>query len=89
MTTHVGRLRQDAAKILSKHGLQLNASDIFVAQGAWRTNKRLDVCCWQVFANGNQYICWQTLTQFVANAQKGGKVTLDNYEIFCSIKDCK
>jgi hypothetical protein len=60
--------------------------DISPATGAWRTNWRLDVYRWELYASNGKFPvvlgCWQRLTDFVRFGKKYGiKVDMQNLEI--------
>jgi len=75
---HVGRVRIAAAKVLTKClGFEVRPEDVHPAQGAWRTDRRLDVYCWELFTKnkqGHSVIagCWERMTEFVRDAKKNG-----------------
>jgi hypothetical protein len=75
---HVGRLRIEAAKILSKSlGFTVDPSNIVPVTGAWRTNAKLDVYRWELFTRDSEGLalvagCWDSLTDFVKHAKKHG-----------------
>lgn len=75
---HVGRLRIAAAQILTRSlGFPVAPADIHPATGAYRTNWRLDVYCWELFTQNARGLpvvagCWDTLTDFVRAARHTG-----------------
>lgn len=82
---HIGRVRIQAAKILSDNfpDWDVRPEDISPATGSWRTDWRNDVYRWELFtrlkkrANSGDYMpvacgCWDTLTRFVKLASKNG-----------------
>ena len=87
---HVGRIRIAAAKILNKAipDIQVDPEDIFPATGRHRTDWRQDVYRREVFARRGRMPwvaqSWQRLTEFVSNANAGGKVIVDkDGDIWC------
>lgn len=80
----IGRIRVRLAKIVSDSlGIDCQPEDLQPATGANRTNKRLDVYAWEVFArhhNGVPFVagCFETMTECV----KSGKVCLIDGEIY-------
>jgi hypothetical protein len=93
---HIGRTRIRAANLIDKHfpDWKCQPEDISPATGAWRTNWRLDVYRWELYASkasdANFPVvlgCWQTLTDFVRFGRKNGiKVDLKNLEISANEK---
>lgn len=87
---HVGRVRIAAAKVLNAAfpEWEVRPEDIDPGRGAWRTDWRQDVYRWELFtqykSDGTRHrmpiVCgsWQRLTEFVRNARRGGKVTLNS-----------
>lgn len=80
----IGKTRFKLAKIVSESlGIDCQPEDLQPATGANRTNKRLDVYAWEVFArhhNGVPFVagCFETMTECV----KSGKVCLIKGEIY-------
>lgn len=84
---HIGRLRIEAAEILTKgFGFRVDPDDIKPATGAYRTDWRQDVYRWEVFScKGGMPIvcgCWLTLTEFVRQAKKAGFHVNKDSEIY-------
>jgi hypothetical protein len=82
---HVGRLRIQAADILSKgFGFYVDPTDIKPVTGSYRTCPYHDVYRWELFTKKPDGIpvvcgCWETLTAFVKVAKKDGfHVTKDD-----------
>lgn len=71
----IGKLRKEAARILSENGLPCQPEDIFITRGPKRL---MDVCDWQV----KGLLCWQTLHEFVENAKAGKKVVTNGSHEF-------
>jgi len=81
----VGRTRTKLAKIVSDClGVDCQPEDLRPAVGAWRTNLRLDVYCWEVttqWPSSDRPFwagCWSTMTECV----KAGKVHLSKGVIY-------
>lgn len=70
-----GRLRIEAAIILSENGWPCGANEIIVTHGPLR---KMDICNWS--ARGK--LCWQTLAEFVKYARAGHKVVVDGTHEF-------
>ena len=85
----VGRLRRQAAEILSKAlGFQVDPADVRPATGSWRTNITLDVFRWELLTHNESGMpvvagCWETLTDFVKEAREHGCHINKNREIEC------
>lgn len=86
-THHVGRVRIQAAEILSASlGYPVAPEDIHPATGAWRTDWRLDVYRWELYtktATGMPVVagCWDSLTVFVRESKKLGGCHLKDGEV--------
>ena len=89
---HCGRIRIAAAEILSKTfpGLDVQPEDVYPATGRARTDWRLDLYRWELFARykGTRQpfvaASYQLLSEFVRNAKAGHPVTIDkDREINC------
>jgi len=85
----IGATRTKLAKIVSEClGVDCQPEDLQPAVGAWRTDRRLDVYCWEVTTRWPDSErpfwagCWETMTECV----KAGKVHLSNGEIFPGAK---
>ena len=80
----IGRTRIKLAKILSDClGIDCQPEELQPATGANRTDRRLDIYCWEVFSkykNGLPFVAgsYDTMTDCV----KAGKVKLSDGEIF-------
>jgi hypothetical protein len=93
---HIGRTRIRAAALIDKHfpGWKCQAEDITPATGAWRTDWRLDVYRWELYASkaidGKFPVvlgCWQTLTEFVRFGSKYGiHIDMQKLEISANSK---
>jgi len=75
---HVGRVRIEAAKIISESlGFDVQPEDIRPQTGAWRTDMRLDVFRWELYTYerpGLPFVAggWEKLTDFVRQSKKLG-----------------
>lgn len=76
-----GRLRHDAARLLSKHlGYWVDATAVRPAKGYWRSSPYVDVYRWEIILHKPDQSpslkhplgCWETLTEFVRNGKKYG-----------------
>lgn len=71
-------MRIAAAKVLTKClGFDVRPEDVQPAQGAWRTDHRLDVYRWELFTKDAEghYVnagCWDRMTEFVREAREKG-----------------
>lgn len=76
---HIGRTREKLAKILSEClGLDCDPSDLRPATGRNRTDRSLDIYCWEVFTktkSGMVFVagCWETMTECVQSGKVGCK----------------
>jgi hypothetical protein len=76
---HIGRIRTRLAKIISRDlGIDCQPEHLRPATGSWRTDWRLDVYRWEVFArtkSGQPFVagCWESMTDCV----KAGAVRYD------------
>lgn len=74
--SHVGRLRREAAELLSEHfSASIDAEDIEPARGFWRMADvyRFEFCVWKPgLQRFSYYGCWQSLTEFVRDAKRFG-----------------
>lgn len=69
--TEAGKTRIALAKALGEAGYDVDPSDLFPQRGAWRTNRRLDVCRWEATVRRRSdglhlaVLCWDTMTECV------------------------
>lgn len=66
-----GKIKRKLALLLLAQGYQVDPSELYDQKGAWRTDDRLDVCCWEAALRrvSDGYVfavqCWFTMTQCV------------------------